>query len=95
MSHWVQFANDGWNATSPMSQSYIGGGDLLQQTYPGLSVENDSQVSFVKDRKMISSNGNLASYISALELLEEMTDSAHRKFVESHLYLERLQNYER
>ncbi|WP_430453491.1 cupin domain-containing protein [Rhodopirellula europaea] len=75
--------------------TYIGGGDLLQQTYPSLSVQDDRQVSFVKDGKMISSNGNLASYISALELLEEMTDSAHRNFVESHLYLERLQNYER
>ncbi|PHQ35754.1 cupin domain-containing protein [Rhodopirellula bahusiensis] len=75
--------------------TYIGGGELLQKTYPKLSVQDDGDVSFVKDGKMISSNGNLASYISALELLEEMTDSAHRKFVESHLYLERLQNYER
>ncbi|MCC9642448.1 cupin domain-containing protein [Rhodopirellula sp. JC740] len=75
--------------------TYIGGGELLQKTYPGLSVQDDRHVSFVKDGKMISSNGNLASYISALELLEVMTSKEHRTYVESHLYLERLQRYER
>ncbi|MBB3209158.1 transcriptional regulator GlxA family with amidase domain [Rhodopirellula rubra] len=75
--------------------TYIGGGELLQETYPELVVQDDSQVSFVRDGKMISSNGNLASYISALELLEEMTNREHREFVESHLYLERLRKYTR
>ncbi len=75
--------------------TYIGGGNLLQDTYPKLAVQDDSRVSFVKDGKMISSNGNLASYISALELLQEMTSRQHRNFVESHLYLDRLKNYNR
>ncbi len=75
--------------------TYIGGGELLQKTYPKLDVQDDSDVSFVRDGKMISSNGNLASYISALELLEELTSAKHRKFVESYLYIERLKQYER
>lgn len=75
--------------------TYIGGGELLQKTYPKLSVQDDAKVSFIKDGKMISSNGNLASYISALELLEEITDAEHRKFVESHIYLKRLSDYRR
>ncbi|WP_149495625.1 cupin domain-containing protein [Roseiconus lacunae] len=75
--------------------TYIGGGELLQTHYPELRVQDDSRVSFVIDGKMVSSNGNLASYISALELLETMTGKGHREFVESQLYLERLKNYER
>ncbi|MEW4489510.1 cupin domain-containing protein [Thalassoglobus sp. JC818] len=74
--------------------TYIGGGELLQQTYPNLSVQDDSKVSFVRDGKMLSSNGNLASYISALELLQELTDKEHRDYVEQFLYLERLQDYQ-
>jgi len=73
--------------------TYVGGGELLQQTYPNLMVQDDSHVSFVKDGKMISSNGNLASYISALELLEDMTNKEHRKHVESFLYLRQLREY--
>lgn len=73
--------------------TYIGGGDLLQKTYPQLAVQDDNQVSFVRDGKMISSNGNLASYIQALELLEELAGPEHRRFVESHLYLERLKKH--
>ncbi|WP_405410259.1 DJ-1/PfpI family protein [Maribacter sp. Asnod1-A12] len=74
--------------------TWIGGGEQLQNDYPNLKVQNDSLVSFVKDGKFLSSNGNLASYITALELLEVMTDEEHRKFVESYLYLELLQNWE-
>jgi len=50
-------------------------------------------VTFIKDGKFLSSNGNLASYISALKLLEIMTNAEHRKFVESYLYLDRLKNW--
>jgi hypothetical protein len=42
--------------------------------------------------KISSSNGNLIGYISALNLEEKMTSHEHRKFVESYLYLDRLQN---
>ncbi|MCB0371666.1 MAG: DJ-1/PfpI family protein [Muricauda sp.] len=73
--------------------TWIGGGEQLQKDYPNLKVQNDSLVTFVHDGKFLSSNGNLASYISALELLEIMTNSGHRKFVESYLYLDRLQNW--
>ncbi|MBP6238011.1 MAG: DJ-1/PfpI family protein [Saprospiraceae bacterium] len=73
--------------------TWIGGGVQLQKDYPNLKVQDDSLVTFVHDGKFLSSNGNLASYISALELLEKMTSAKHRAFVESYLYLDRLQNW--
>ena len=73
--------------------TYIGGGKQLQKDFPNLKVQNDSLVAFVEDGKFSSSNGNLASYISALNLLEKMTSAEHRKFIESYLYLEVLQNW--
>lgn len=74
--------------------TWIGGGEQLQKDYPNLKVQNDSLVTFIKDGKFLSSNGNLASYISALELLEIMTNTEHRKFVESYLYLDQLKKWE-
>lgn len=73
--------------------TYIGGGKQLQIDYPNLIVQDDSIISYVEDGKFSSSNGNLTSYISALNLLEKMTSAEHRKFVESYLYLDRLQNW--
>lgn len=73
--------------------TWIGGGEQLQKDYPSLKVQDDSLVTYVKDGKFLSSNGNLASYVSALELVEIMTSPEHRKFVESYLYLDRLQNW--
>ncbi|CAH8290453.1 DJ-1/PfpI family protein [Mariniflexile fucanivorans] len=73
--------------------TWIGGGEQLQKDYPNLIVQNDSLVTYVEDGKFSSSNGNLASYISALNLVEKMTSKAHREFVESYLYLDRLQNW--
>lgn len=73
--------------------TWIGGGKQLQIDYPNLKVQNDSLVTYMEDGKFLSSNGNLASYISALQLLEKMTSPEHRKFVESYLYLDRLQNW--
>lgn len=75
--------------------TYIGGGIDLQKNYPELKVQDDSKISYVEDGKFLSSNGNLASYISSLELLEKMTSESHRKYVESHLYLDRLQNWKK
>lgn len=75
--------------------TWIGGGKELQKDYPNLKVQDDSVVTFVKDGKFSSSNGNLASYIAALNLLEEMTSPEHRKFVEDYLYLDRLQNWKK
>jgi len=74
--------------------TWIGGGEQLQKDYPNLLVQDDAQMTFVEDGKFSSSNGNLASYISALNLLEKMTSAEHRKFIESYLYLDRLQNWE-
>lgn len=73
--------------------TWIGGGAQLQKDYPDLLVQNDSVVSFVEDGKFSSSNGNLASYIASLNLLEKMTSAEHRDFVASYLYLDQLQAY--
>ncbi|WP_460542202.1 DJ-1/PfpI family protein [Echinicola sediminis] len=73
--------------------TWIGGGEELQKNYPNLKVQDDHKVSYIEDGKFLSSNGNLASYISSLELLEKLTNKEHRKFVESYLYLDRLQNW--
>lgn len=73
--------------------TWIGGGEQLQKDYPNLLVQNDSLVTYVEDGKFSSSNGNLASYISALNLLEKMTNLEHRKFVESYIYIDRLRNW--
>ena len=75
--------------------TWIGGGEQLQKDYPNLKVQDDSQVSYFKDGKFLSSNGNLTSYISALNLVEIMTSAEHREFVESYLYLDRLQNWKK
>lgn len=75
--------------------TWIGGGTELQKNYPNLKVQDDGKVSFVEDGKFMSSNGNLASYISSLELLEKLSNKKHRKFVESYLYLDRLQQWKK
>ena len=74
--------------------TWIGGGKDLQRDYPRLLVQDDSEVSFVTDGKFSSSNGNLASYISALRLLEQMSGSEHRAYVEDYLYLGRLTSWD-
>ena len=74
--------------------TWVGGGKELQKNYPNLLVQDDSLVSYVEDGKFISSNGNLATYISSLELLEKLTGEKHRKFVESYLYIDRLRDWE-
>lgn len=73
--------------------TWIGGGEDLQKNYPLLKVQDDKNLSYMEDGKFLSSNGNLASYISSLELLEKLSNKKHRKFVESYLYLDRLQNW--
>ncbi|WP_291727707.1 DJ-1/PfpI family protein [Bernardetia sp.] len=75
--------------------TWIGGGKELQKNYPNLKVQNDGKISYMEDGKFLSSNGNLASYISSLELLEKLSSKEHRKFVESYLYLDRLQNWKK
>lgn len=57
--------------------TWIGGGEQLQKDYPNLKVQNDSSVTYVEDGKFSSSNGNLASYVSALNLVEKMSSREH------------------
>ncbi len=75
--------------------TWIGGGKQLKIDFPNLIVQDDSLVTYVEDGKFSSSNGNLASYVSSLILLEKMTSPDHRAFVESYLYLDRLQKWKK
>jgi transcriptional regulator GlxA family with amidase domain len=75
--------------------TWIGGGTGLQKSYPNLIVQDESKISFVEDGKFMSSNGNLTSYISSLELLEKMASPEHRKYVEAWLYLDRLRSWKK
>jgi transcriptional regulator GlxA family with amidase domain len=73
--------------------TWIGGGEELQKNYPNLKVQNDSVVRYVEDGKFLSSNGNLISYVSALNLLKKMAGQEQVDFVESYIYLKELQNW--
>lgn len=75
--------------------TWIGGGEDLQKNYPNLKVQDDAVIGYMEDGKFLSSNGNLVSYISSLELLEKMTSIKHRKHVESYLFLDRLKNWKK
>ncbi|MCB9211577.1 MAG: DJ-1/PfpI family protein [Ignavibacteriales bacterium] len=70
--------------------TYCAGGESLQQKYPSLLVMDDSKNSVVRDGNIISSNGNLVSYIASLDLLELMTSKAQREYVENELLLNKL-----
>ncbi|MEO9852228.1 MAG: DJ-1/PfpI family protein [Reichenbachiella sp.] len=70
--------------------TYITGGDLLQKEFPQLKVQDDTKVSVAKDGNYFSSNGSLVTYTASLDLLQELTDQGHRKYVEGSLYLDRL-----
>jgi transcriptional regulator GlxA family with amidase domain len=70
--------------------TYCSGSEKLQQDYPKLLVMDDNIVSVIKDGKIISSNGNLVSYVASLQLLELMTSKAHRKYVEEQLLINKL-----
>lgn len=72
--------------------TYCSGGDLLQQKYPSLLVMDDSKNAVVKDGNIISSNGNLVSYIASLDLLEIITNKVQREFVENELLLNKLKD---
>jgi transcriptional regulator GlxA family with amidase domain len=70
--------------------TYCGGSKTLQHGYPNLLVQDDNVTRVVRDGKIISSNGNLVSYIASLDLLEVMTSSAHRTHVENELLIHKL-----
>lgn len=73
--------------------TWIGGGEQLQKDYPNLKVQDDSVVRYMEDGKFLSSNGNLISYVSALNLLKKMAGQEQVDFVESYLYLKELQKW--
>ena len=70
--------------------TYCGGSETLQKDYPSLLVQDDQINTVVSDGKIISSNGNLVSYIASLELLEKMAGTQQRKEVENELLLHKL-----
>lgn len=70
--------------------TFVGGAEWLKKEYPNLDVQDDQKLAVVEDGKIISSNGNLVSYVASLKLLEKMTTTAHRKHVEDELLIDRL-----
>lgn len=70
--------------------TYCGGSQSLQLEYPRLLVQDDMVNSVVSDGKIISSNGNLVSYIASLDLLEKMAGKEQRVFVEQELLIHKL-----
>ncbi len=74
--------------------TYCGGGETLQKEYPSLLVQDDSVNTVVTDGKIISSNGNLVSYLASLELLEKMAGIAQRIQVEDELLIHKLNKNE-
>ena len=70
--------------------TYCSGAEKLQNDYPRLLVMDDTMVAVVQDGKIISSNGNLVSYLASLDLLQEMSSKEHRKFVEQQLLMHKL-----
>lgn len=73
--------------------TWIGGGEQLQKDYPNLKVQDDKVVRYMEDGKFISSNGNLISYVSALNVLKKMAGQEQVDFVESYIYMKELQNW--
>lgn len=70
--------------------TYCGGSEELQKDYPHLLVQDDSVKTVVMDGKIISSNGNLVSYLASLELLEKMAGAKQRQSVENELLIHKL-----
>ena len=70
--------------------TYCGGSEALQNDYPNLLVQDDNVNAIVTDGNIISSNGNLVSYLASLELLEKMAGTEQRKHVENELLIHKL-----
>ncbi|MBD3617080.1 MAG: DJ-1/PfpI family protein [Gracilimonas sp.] len=70
--------------------TYCGGGETLQKEYPSLLIQDDSVNAVVSDGNIISSNGNLVSYLASLELLGKMAGVTQRKQVEDELLIHKL-----
>lgn len=70
--------------------TYVTGGKDLQKEFPNVRVADDSKVSIMEDENLITSNGNLVSYLASLQLLGKLTSEEHKLHVESLLYLDRL-----
>ncbi|UOB18103.1 DJ-1/PfpI family protein [Abyssalbus ytuae] len=70
--------------------TYCGGSKTLQKEYPSLLVQDDNVNTVVSDGNIISSNGNLVSYLASLKLLEKLAGVEQRKQVENELLINKL-----
>lgn len=70
--------------------TYVGGAESLQENYPALHVQNDEEVDYILDGKIMSSNGSLVSYPASLALLEKLTNAEQRAHVENELLYHKL-----
>lgn len=70
--------------------TYCGGSQSLQLEYPSLLVQDDKLNAVVMDGKLISSNGNLVSYLASLDVLEKMAGKEQRQLVEEELLIHKL-----
>lgn len=70
--------------------TYCEGAGDLQKEFPKLIVQDDKVVKVARDGKIITSNGNLVSYLASLDLLEIMTNSKQRKKVEDEILISKL-----
>lgn len=73
--------------------TYCSGGAKLQRDFPNVLVQDDLKMAVVRDGKIISSNGNLVSYIASLDLLEQIAGKKHRQHVEEELLLSKLKQF--
>lgn len=53
-------------------------------------MHHEIEVPCVADSNFASFNGNLANHITAFNLFDIPTDPAHRKFVNSYIYMKRV-----
>lgn len=70
--------------------TYVGGAKSLKEDYPSLLVQNDEEVDYILDGKIMSSNGSLVSYPASLALLELLSSPEQRSYVENELLYHKL-----
>jgi transcriptional regulator GlxA family with amidase domain len=70
--------------------TYVGGGALLQEKFPGAKVLDDMQNPLVVDGNLITSNGGLVSYEASIKLLEMMSSKKQADGVAAELFLSQM-----
>lgn len=74
--------------------TYPGGKDQLLKEYPGVFAMDDETITVVQDGKLITSNGNLTSYLASLDLLELFAGRQQRLKIEEELLIHKLYQHE-